>query len=260
MTDFPASPDAFTVTFAANQKPNAPTIAITAQTEAVLELRLQALETNGTLATIARTATAFAAQFNVGDILGGKMEVAELVSTPQDAPVAAPDPATDAAAFALNQQRQAATNTVTGAEIHGGGQVLTANGVRPELAGQTAAFPDPAPQVVQPAPDTGSSWSAPQQASPFAAQPVPVQQPDTLQPGGLPGQTGVDPTGRPLGPWLPGLNAAAVFVTGTGRSGEWRAWADPRTQQVTQNIHLATANPADPALPVGQAKYWDWIR
>lgn len=198
------------VTFSANAKPNAPTVTVTARTEALLELKLQALENNGTLATVARVANAFAAQFNVGDILGAQVEVAELQSAPPavivnnpatvieqlsapspvtDAPAFAYDPATDAAAFALNQQRQAPAA---------------------ELPGQTAAF---APDVA-PSPFATGGVIPGQAPSQYVAPQAPQPQ------GGLPGQTGVDPTGRPVGPFLPGLNANAVFVTGTGRSGE----------------------------------------
>lgn len=251
ITEMSESLDPFTITFAANAKPNAPTVTVRAKTEAVLELRLQALENNGTLATIARTANAFAAQFNVGDILGAQVEVAELQSTPAP-PVTVvnnhvveqpqlPDPATDAAAFALNQQRQPQPQAPQPVEMP----------AWPAPAQQAAPSPfaQPAPGVV-----TGAVFHQ------DAQQPVSVQQPAAPQQGGLPGQTGVEPSGKPIGPWLPGLNAAAVFVTGTGRSGEWRAWADPRSIQVTQNIQARTPVADDPALVAGTASYWDWIR
>ncbi len=247
----PAPYDSLVVTFAANAKANAPTVTVKAQTEALLELKLQALENNGTLATIARTANAFGAMFNVGDILGAQLETPALESAPvavahnhTPAPaqpeLPAPDPATDAAAYALNQQRQAPQPNPNQAAVQ-------------QLPGQTAlpAPAAPSPLAAQPAAATGAAIYQNADMPPIVAAP---------QPGGLPGQTGVDPTGRPLGPFLPGLNMPAVFVTGTGRSGEWRAWADPRSQQVTQSIQARTPVADDPALAAGHASFWDWIR
>src|SRR4051812_15082960 len=92
MTELP-----FRVTFQPSEGPARISMTVLASSEEELERRLQAVESNGTLATIARLSTGFSAAFqaqaNLGGILGAKMEGTPASSAPIQpaaAPAAAP--------------------------------------------------------------------------------------------------------------------------------------------------------------------------
>lgn len=83
----------YTVTFKGGPADHAPTITIQASSETELELRLNQLESNSTLATIGRLSGQMEAQYNLGRGLG-----AFTTQAPRDADIpAAPEPPAPAA-------------------------------------------------------------------------------------------------------------------------------------------------------------------
>ena len=136
--------------------------------------------------------------------------------------------------------------------------------------GATTEAPHMQPTTPQP------EWSQPQQAPQPSADPSqwgqqqhnqppqqyqqpPAQAPTAPQPPaqpthggnyGAPQQSGAVP-GAPL---ILGMPAKLID------KGKWKAWADPRPMNVTDNIHEKTADPNDPGLAAGSKKFWAFIK
>lgn len=198
----------FSVTF----KPNGdPLFTVRAESEQELEMKLRAIESNGTLATVGRVQKAYDTHYRMGDQLGATMDTQPTNSAPE------PD---------------------YGAPQGGYGQPEPPQ----DYGQQPPAYGQPQQQQYG---QQQPQYGAPQGGG-YGQQPQAPQQGNTH-----PNQ----PAGAPMV-----LGMAAKYVEGKGKTGVWRAWADPRDKSITDRATRKTDNPNDPGLATGEAKFWAWIR
>lgn len=146
-----------------------------------------------------------------------------------------------------------------------------------QLGGQqvaSAPVADPAAQAPAPAAPT-DPWGQPQPAAPpawAAAQPPAAYAPPAAPaapaaPAYAAPAPAAAPAGAVQGPFIPALNANAVYKEGSNARGTWRAWLDPRPKAVLDSLPKgpdgkvpSTNDPNDARIAAGQAKFAMFIK
>lgn len=107
---------------------------------------------------------------------------------------------------------------------------------------QQAAPPQQQPPQQSADPNT---WGQQQQQQPPQQYQQPPQQAAYAPP---------QPQGTPGAPLILGMPAKLID------KGKWKAWADPRPMNVTDNMHEKTDDPNHPGLAAGTHKFWAFLR